>query len=215
MNDTMMRLLDVIGTVVFAISGATLGVRRRMDLFGVIVLACVTATAGGVMRDLLVGTTPPFAIANWKPLTLAACAGLLTFYFEPLVGKLKSPVQVFDAAGLGVFAVAGTQQALDHDLSFGSSVLLGLISAIGGGVVRDIMTAQVPNVLRAEIYAVAALTASVIIAGAHHLQMASTAAVPFAVAACFLLRLVAIRRAWNLPASRHAPKDPPPNSPAP
>jgi len=178
----------------------------------VLVLACVTATAGGVMRDLLVGATPPFAIAHWRPLTIAASAGLVTFYFEPIIGRLKSPVQVFDAAGLGVFAVAGTQKALDYDLSFGSSVLLGVISAIGGGVVRDLMTAQVPNVLRAEIYAVAALTASVIIAGAHQLQLRSTAVVPVAVAACFLLRLVAIRRAWHLPASRHAPRDPPPST---
>lgn len=204
----MMGLLDVIGTVVFAISGATLGVRRRMDLFGVLVLACVTASAGGIMRDLLVGATPPFAIAHWRPLTIALISGVFTFYFEPAIERLKSPVQIFDAAGLGVFAVTGTQKALDHDLTFGSSVLLGLISAIGGGVVRDIMTAQVPSVLRAEIYAVAALTASAIIAGADLLDVRTPAVVPGAVAACFLLRMVAIRRSWHLPPSRHAPKEP-------
>lgn len=210
LDDAVMRLLDVIGTVVFAISGATLGVRRRVDLFGVLVLACVTATAGGVMRDLLMGDTPPVAISDWKPLTIAAISGLVTFYFEPTIGKLRSPVQVFDAAGLAVFAVAGTEKALVHGIPIGSAVLLGLISAVGGGVVRDIMTAQVPSVLRSEIYAVAAIAASVIVVFAHLASWESPARVPIAVATGFLLRMIAIRRAWSLPTSPYAPKEPPP-----
>lgn len=208
MDETVIRILDVIGTAAFAISGASLGVRRRMDLFGVLVLAGVTATAGGVMRDLLVGAIPPVAIADWKPLTIAVVSGLFTFYFKPLVARLRHPVLIFDAAGLAVFAVAGTEKALARGVPFGSSVLLGLISAIGGGVVRDLMTAQVPNVLRAEIYAVAALAASLIVALGATLELSPRLIVPVALMTAFLLRIVSIRREWSLPTSRHAPRDP-------
>lgn len=209
MDETVLRVLDAIGTVAFAISGASLGVRRRMDLFGVLVLAAVTATAGGVTRDLLVGATPPLAIADWKPVTVAIVSGLFTFYFKPLISRLRSPVLIFDAAGLAVFAVVGTQKAIVHGVPFGSSVLLGLISAIGGGVVRDVMTAQVPTVLRSEIYAVAALTASLLTAGGYALKLAPRLVVPAALIAAFVLRVIAIRREWRLPTSRYAPKDPP------
>ncbi len=209
MDEAVIRALDIIGTAAFAISGASLGVRRRMDLFGVLVLAAVTATAGGVMRDLLVGAIPPVAIADWKPLTLALGSGLFTFYFKPLVRRLRSPVLIFDAAGLAVFAVVGTEKALIHGVPFGSAVLLGLISAIGGGVVRDLMTAQVPTVLRAEIYAVAALAASVIVAAGEALDLTPRLVVPVALLTATLLRLVSIRREWSLPTSRHAPGDPP------
>ena len=207
MSDTVLRILDAVGTVAFAISGASLGVRRHMDLFGVLVLATVTATAGGVMRDVLVGEIPPLAIADWKPVTVAVVAGLLTFYFKPIVRAFRSPVLVFDAAGLAVFAVVGTQKALERDIPFGSAVLLGIVSAIGGGLVRDLMTAQVPTVLRAEIYAVVALAASLIIATGDALQVSPRIVVPVALVSAFLLRLVAIRRTWNLPKSRPAPEE--------
>lgn len=209
MDEAVIRALDIIGTAAFAISGASLGVRRRMDLFGVLVLAAVTATAGGVMRDLLVGAIPPVAIADWKPFSLAVGSGLFTFYFKPLVRRLRSPVLIFDAAGLAVFAVVGTEKALIHGVPFGSAVLLGLISAVGGGVVRDLMTAQVPTVLRAEIYAVAALAASVIVAAGEALDLSPKLSVPVALLTATLLRLVSIRREWSLPTSRHAPADPP------
>lgn len=213
MDETVLRILDFIGTVAFAISGASLGVRRRMDLFGVLVLAAVTATAGGVMRDLLIGETPPAAIADWKPLTVAIASGLFTFYFKPLLRKLRSPVLIFDAAGLAVFAVVGTKKALVHGVPFGSAVVLGLISSIGGGLVRDLMTAQTPTVLRSEIYAVAALTASVVVAGGSVLKLSPRLAVPTALISAFVLRVIAIRRMWNLPTSPYAPKDQDPSEP--
>ncbi|HLT28440.1 MAG TPA: trimeric intracellular cation channel family protein [Myxococcaceae bacterium] len=207
MDETVLRVLDFLGTVAFAISGASLGVRRRMDLFGVLVLATVTATAGGITRDILVGEIPPAAIADWKPITVAIASGVFTFYFKPLLRKLRSPVLMFDAAGLAAFAVVGSQKALLHGVPFGSAVLLGIISAIGGGLVRDLMTAQVPTVLRSEIYAVAALTASVIVAGGSVLEFSPRLAVPTALISAFVLRVIAIRREWNLPTSPYAPKD--------
>lgn len=210
MDDTLLRLLDTIGVVAFAISGATLGVRRRLDLFGVLVLGAVTATAGGVMRDILMGAMPPTAVADWRPLTTAGLAGLATFYFEPVISRFKSPVQLFDAAGLGVFAVVSTQKALVHGIPVASAMLLGVIGAVGGGAVRDVMTAQVPNVLRAEIYAVAALVGTAFVAVADTLEWESPAITPAAVLAVFLMRVVAIRRAWSLPTSPHRPNEPPP-----
>lgn len=200
--------LDLIGTIVFALSGALVAVRLRMDLFGVLVLAFVTATSGGIMRDLLIGAVPPASVVSWKPLALSVGAGLVTFLFPKLVARLDSPVQVFDAAGLGTFAVAGAAKALAYGLPPVMAALLGMVTGIGGGMVRDVLAAEVPVVLKAEIYAVAALSgATVVVAG----WMAGLPATPTAIvglALCFVLRMVAIWRGWRLPIAR--PHEPPP-----
>ncbi len=138
----LIHALDQIGTFVFAISGATLGMRRGMDLFGVLVLAFVTAVFGGITRDVLIGAVPPGAIAGWHALAISVGAGLFTFVFDRAIERLKEPVQFFDAAGLGVFAVAGTQKALDHHILWPMAMVLGMISGIGGGIVRDVLTAR-------------------------------------------------------------------------
>ena len=162
----LIRVLDLVGTFVFAISGAMLAVRKGMDLFGVLVLAFVTAVSGGIARDVLLGALPPAAIASWHALALSMAAGLISFRFHRLLDRLKEPVQFFDAAGLGVFAVAGTQKALELGLNGPMAAVLGTLGGIGGGMVRDVLTARVPTVLVAEIYAVAALAgALVVVAG--------------------------------------------------
>ena len=114
----LVRVLDLVGTFVFAISGAALGVERRLDLFGVLVLAFVTAVVGGITRDVLIGAIPPASIASWHNLALTIVAGLLVFRFPQIFDRLHSPVLFFDAVGLGVFAVAGTQKALDHGINW-------------------------------------------------------------------------------------------------
>ena len=149
--------MDLGATFVFAISGATRGVRRRLDLFGVLVVAWAAAVAGGIARDLLIGAVPPAAIADWRYLAAAVAAGLLGFFASDLIGRLKTPVLLFDAAGLCLFAVTGTQKALAYGLNPVMAAILGMITCIGGGVARDLLTLQVPTVLRAELYAVAAL----------------------------------------------------------
>ena len=203
--------LDLIGTIVFALSGALVAVRLRMDLFGVLVLAFVTATSGGIMRDLLIGAVPPASVVSWKPLALSVGAGLVTFLFPRLVARLDSPVQVFDAAGLGTFAVAGAAKALAYGLPPVMAALLGMVTGIGGGMVRDVLAAEVPVVLKAEIYAVAALSgATVVVVG----WMAGLPATPTAIvglALCFVLRMVAIWRGWRLPIAR--PHEPPGTTP--
>src|SRR5581483_11705223 len=158
--------LDLIGTFVFALSGAIVGVRRRLDLFGVLVLSFAASSAGGIMRDVLIGSVPPAAIGDWRYLIAALLAGLLIFLWFPRYlqsSKIQHLVLIFDAAGLGLFAVTGTQKALGYGLSPLMAPLLGMLSGIGGGMLRDILVAEIPTVLRSDLYAVAALAGAVVV----------------------------------------------------
>jgi uncharacterized membrane protein YeiH len=196
---TFITLLDFIGTFAFAISGAVVAVRHRLDLFGVLVLSFAAATAGGIVRDLLLGATPPASLVDWRYFAVSTLAGLLTFYRYQQVERLRNPVQLFDAVGLGLFAVSGASKALAAGLGPVGAIMLGTLSGIGGGIARDMLVAEIPNVLRRELYAVAALAgAAVVVLGASF----SLPAAPVAVAGallCLGLRWLAIRRGWRLP----------------
>ncbi len=146
-----LKVLDLIGTFVFAISGAVAGVKHRIDLFGVLVLSFVAATAGGIARDILIGAVPPAAIQDWRYLASSLAAGLITFYWHPLIAKIKSPVQFFDAVGLGLFTVTGASKALAFHLGPGAAMLMGMLTGIGGGVARDLLVSKVPVVFTAEL----------------------------------------------------------------
>ena len=124
--------LDLVGTFAFAISGATAGVRKQLDLFGVLVLAFAAATAGGIARDALIGATPPAALVDWRYLAVSMLAGLATFYGYERVEQLRNPVQLFDAIGLGLFAVTGASKALAFGLGPSGAVLLGAACVVGG-----------------------------------------------------------------------------------
>ena len=191
--------IDLGATFVFAISGATQGVRHRLDLFGVLVVAWAAAVAGGLARDLLIGAVPPVAISDWRYLAVAAAAGLLAFVASEPIARLKRPVQLFDAAGLCLFAVTGTQKALAHGLEPAMAAILGMITCIGGGVARDLFTMQVPSVLRSELYAVAALAGAGSIALGYWLGLPPLPVALFGAALCLFLRLMAIYRGWHLP----------------
>jgi uncharacterized membrane protein YeiH len=197
--------LDLVGTFAFAISGATAGVRKRLDLFGVLVLSFAAATAGGITRDFLIGATPPVALTDWRYLAVSVLAGLMTFYSHERVERLRNPVQLFDAVGLGLFAVTGAGKALEYGLGPTGAVLLGMLSGIGGGIARDVLSAEIPAVLRRELYAVAALlgAACVVVGEALHWPSAATAI--GGASACFALRFLAIRRGWQLPVAE--PRD--------
>ncbi|HEX7928200.1 MAG TPA: TRIC cation channel family protein, partial [bacterium] len=145
--ETVLVLLDLGGTFVFALSGGMAGVKHRLDLFGILVLSFVAATAGGVTRDLLIGAVPPAAIADWRYIAISAAAGTVTFFWHPHIGRVHGSVQVFDAMGLALFAVAGAQKALAYGLGPVAAVLLGGVTAIGGGMVRDALVREVPTVL--------------------------------------------------------------------
>lgn len=198
----LVRALDLIGTFAFAISGAMLGVRRGMDLFGVLVLAFVTAVLGGILRDLLIGAVPPAAIASSLYLTVAVTAGLLTFWCHGLFARLQQPVLFFDAVGLGIFAVAGTQKAIDYGLNWPMAAVLGMISGIGGGMVRDVLAAQTPVVLRSDIYAVAALAGGFVVVAGSFLGLPPTYVTFAGAGLCVFLRMMALYRGWKLPSAR-------------
>jgi uncharacterized membrane protein YeiH len=143
--------LDLVGVFVFALTGGLVAVKKRLDLFGVLVLAATAALGGGVMRDLLIGETPPVGISDWRLVGAAALAGLVTFVFHPGVARISKVVRVLDAAGLATFAVGGSLKALGAGVDPLAAVLIGGITAIGGGMVRDVLAGQVPEVLRREM----------------------------------------------------------------
>ncbi len=195
----MLRALDLAGTCVFALSGAALAVRARMDLFGVLVLAIVTAVSGGIIRDLLVGVVPPTAISDWRPVALAVLSGAACFLRPDALDRFRHPVQAFDAAGLGLFAATGAQAALEHGLNAPMAAVLGMVSAIGGGIVRDVLMARVPVVLVSEIYAVAALLGAAVVVASAGLGVPQLAGTAAGALLCFFLRVMAIYRGWRLP----------------
>jgi uncharacterized membrane protein YeiH len=202
MNAGFVTLLDFAGTFAFAISGAVVAVRHRLDLFGVLVLSFAAATAGGILRDVLIGATPPVSLLDWRYLTVTSLAGLWTFYAHATVERMRNPVQFFDAIGLGLFAVLGTSKALAAGLGPVGAVMVGVLTGVGGGVVRDMLVAQVPQVLRRhEIYAVTALAAALVVVAGATLELPAAPVAVVGAGLCFILRLLAIRRGWKLPAA--------------
>ena len=200
-------VLDLVGTFVFALSGGVAGVKQRLDLFGVLVLSFAAATAGGIMRDLLIGAVPPAALSDWRYLGVSLVAGVIVFFLFPRserLRKLNDLVLIFDAAGLAVFAVAGTQKALGYGLNPVMAALLGMLTGIGGGILRDVLLAEVPTVLRSELYAVAALTGAVLVVAGTFLGLPPSILAIIGAALCFGIRLVAIWRGWSLPVARLA-----------
>ncbi len=200
----LLLALDLIGTFVFAISGAAAGVKHRLDMFGVSVLAFVAGNVGGVTRDVLIGAVPPAAIADWRYVAVSVVAGLATMVWYGRVTRVQRLVLLFDAAGLATFAVAGTQKALDYHAGPVAAALLGMLTGIGGGMMRDLLVSEVPVVLRAELYAIAALAGAVVVVVG---RVFDAPAVPTAITAAaivFVLRILAIKRGWRLPIARGA-----------
>jgi uncharacterized membrane protein YeiH len=200
--NTLLLTLDLAGTFVFALSGATAGVKHRLDLFGVLVLSFAAGNSGGIARDVMIGAAPPAAIADWRYIAVSILAGLMTFYWHRIVNRLRSPVQVFDAAGLALFAVAGAGKALAFHAGPVAAIVLGMLTGIGGGIVRDVLVMEIPTVLRAELYAVAALVGAAVVVVGRILQVPSSAAAGAGAVLCFGLRFVAMRRGWQLPVAR-------------
>lgn len=196
---TLLLTLDLIGTFVFALSGAIAGVKRRLDLFGVLVLSFAAGNAGGIARDLLIGAIPPGAISDWRYLGVSLLAGVITFRWSYVIDRIWSPVLVFDGAGLALFAVSGAQKALAHGLNPVMAALLGMLTGIGGGMARDVLLADVPTVLRADLYAIAALAGAAVVVIGNELHLPSGAVTAAGAILCLGLRLGAIRRHWHLP----------------
>jgi uncharacterized membrane protein YeiH len=195
-------VLDLCGTFVFALSGAMAGIKHRLDLFGVLVLAFAAANVGGITRDLLIGAVPPPGIADWRYIAVPVLAGLATFRWSRTIDRVRSSVQVFDAAGLALFAVSGALKALAFQLGPVPSVLLGMLTGIGGGILRDVLVAEVPAVLRGDVYAVAALAGAAVVVVGRMLQVPSGMIAIVGALVCFGIRFAAIKRGWQLPVAR-------------
>ena len=211
--ETFVPILDLGGTFVFAISGAVAAINRRLDIFGILVLSFVTGNFGGMTRDLLIGAVPPAALTDGRYLLVSVLAGLITFFWYAGVDRLRGPVLLFDAAGLSFFAVVGAQKAIEFGLSPVMSALLGMLTGIGGGMTRDILLTEIPQVLRSDLYAVAALVGASIVVIGDVLGLPYGASALVGGILCFGLRFMAIRHGWHLPiahlsAQRRAGADP-------
>ena len=198
----LVRGLDLGGTFVFALSGAMAGVRHRFDLFGVLVLAYAAANVGGISRDLLIGAVPPPGVADWRYIAVPVFAGLVTFHWGTVIDRLRNSVLVFDAGGLALFSVSGALKSLELGLGPVTAVLLGMLTGIGGGMVRDVLAGEQPAVLRGDIYAVAALAGAAVVVAGRTLQFPSAVVAIAGALLCFALRLTAISRRWQLPVAR-------------
>ncbi|MBV8477226.1 MAG: trimeric intracellular cation channel family protein [Acidobacteria bacterium] len=199
---TFLSVFDLTGTFIFALSGAIAAVKHRLDAFGVLVLCLVTGNAGGITRDIMIGALPPAAINEWRYAAVSILAGLVVFFGYPLMNRLSSPVLLFDAAGLGLFCVAGADKALAFHAGPLAATLLGMTTGIGGGMVRDVLVMEIPTVLRTELYAVAALLGAAFAVGGQRLGMPAHVAAPVGAALCIGLRLLALRYGWHLPVAR-------------
>ena len=192
--------VDLAGTLLFGIEGATAAIAGHLDLLGLMVLAFSTALAGGIFRDLLIGDVPPSALRDWRYSAIAFTGGAIVFFLHRFVqGIPNSVIVVLDAAGLALFAVAGTEKALLYKMHPFVAILLGTITGVGGGTVRDILLAQVPVVLRADVYATAAMAGAAAMILGRRLGLSSTLAAVVGGMLCFGLRLVSVWQHWNLP----------------
>lgn len=196
----VLLVADIAGTFLFGIEGADAAIRGNLDLLGLMVLAFSTALAGGVVRDLLIGAVPPESIKNWRYAATAFTAAILTFFFYRMVEAFPAQLMmVLDAGGLALFAVAGTEKALDYKIHPFMAALLGTITGVGGGTIRDIFLAHVPRVLQSDIYATAALAGAVILIVLRKLNASPMVAALWGGGFCFALRVVAALLHWNLP----------------
>ena len=195
----LFTFLDLAGTFAFALSGAVAARERGLDWFGILVIAFTVACGGGVFRDLCIGAIPPAGLADWRYLATAVAAAVLTMASQGLVVRLAHPVVLFDTLGLGLFAVTGAQKALLSGSNAEVAVLMGMLTAVGGGVARDVLLNRVPVILQREIYASAALVGAAVATFGEQLGLASPVLTWCAVAVCFVLRMASLRFQWNLP----------------
>lgn len=196
--------LDLLGTVAFAASGALAGVRRGMDLLGVVVLGIVTATGGGVMRDVLLNDTPPFCFKNELYLYLALAASIIVFLTPRSFERMNRAMLLLDALGLGTFLVIGTSKALSFNLGFMGAVIMGVMTATCGGLVRDLLSNQIPLILQHEIYASACVVGGSVFYALHQLAVPSAVNLTISALLVIAIRGAAIMKGWQLPHRRPA-----------
>jgi uncharacterized membrane protein YeiH len=197
-DPTLILWLNLVGTFVFGLSGGLAGVRARLDVFGVVVLSAVVALAGGIVRDLLIGA-PPATFRDGRYLAAAGAAGLVAFFGGTVLERVSRGILVFDAMGLALFCVTGASKALDFALGVPQAIILGAITGIGGGMLRDLILGQVPIVLRRELYAVPALVGAAVVVAAAETGNLSPVYLILGAGLCFAIRMVGVRYEIDAP----------------
>jgi len=200
-----MQALELIGVFAFGVSGALTAIRHHLDVVGIAILATVTALGGGILRDVILGATPPPAFTQWPYLVVALAAAALASVIPRAFARLGQVLLLFDAAGLGLFTVAGTEKALEHGLAPVAAACLGVTTAAGGGVLRDIIVREIPALVRpdSELYAVPALAGALVIGLAWSFDLAGPTLSAVVAGAIFMVRVLALRRHWHGPRARH------------
>ncbi|WP_237719960.1 trimeric intracellular cation channel family protein, partial [Streptomyces xiaopingdaonensis] len=196
----LLYALDLTGTFAFGLNGALTAVRAtRLDGFGVVALGMITALTGGVIRDLIIGEVPPATFRDWLYFLLAAAGGLIAFALSRRLERLGIPIEVLDAVGLSTFAVIGSSKALGFGLGIGPALLLGVVTAVGGGTTRDVLIGRIPSVLRSGLYAVPALVGAAITVATVETGIYGIPAALVAVGVCFVIRIVGLWLGLNVP----------------
>ena len=204
----LLLALDLTGTFAFGLNGALTAVRAtRLDIVGVITLGVITAMGGGIIRDLLIGDVPPATLRDWRYLALAVGGGLAAFTLSQWLNRLEMPINVLDAVGLSVFAVIGASKALAFGLGVAPAIILGTITGVGGGTIRDTLVGQVPVVLRSELYAIPALVAAAITVATIKMGVYGLPAALAAAAVCFVIRMLGVHFGLNAPGAPGARGD--------
>ena len=214
---TLLLVLDLTGIFIFGLNGALTAVRVvRLDIVGVVALGMATALGGGVIRDVLLGSIPPATFRDWRYFALAVVGALIAFVLSRWLHRLETPITILDAMGLSVFAVIGTDKAVAFGLGVAPALLLGVVTAVGGGTIRDVLIGRVPTVLRSDLYAIPALVAAAITVAAMRMGWYGLPAAFGAAAVCFVIRMLGVRFGLNAPSSRgygyesdSGPSDPP------
>jgi uncharacterized membrane protein YeiH len=196
----LLYIVDLAGTLLFAFEGASAGVQDELDILGLTVLAFATAMGGGIIRDVLIGSVPPNALRDWRYSVMALCGAAALFLFHPLLGQTPTQLlMILDAAGLSLFVISGTGKALQYELPPLNAILLGAITGVGGGTIRDVLLAKIPTVLWADVYATAALLGATTLVTCRKFNVPPVLSAVLAGAVCFALRVVGALRHWNLP----------------
>ena len=201
MENWIILLLDLFGTAVFAMTGAVQGIRHRLDIFGVTVLACCVGVGGGIIRDCIIGCTPVAAFQHQYYILICIAVGILSYLTAGFWIKNRNAVKLFDAIGLGVFTAIGAQKGFNSGLTLTGIVLCGVFTSIGGGIIRDVLTGKIPVVLKSDFYATASLIGGVIFCLLIPLELHGFVTFIIVSMAVLLIRLWAIRNNIQLPAA--------------
>lgn len=200
--------LDLTGVFAFALNGALTAIRvARLDVVGVVTLGIITALGGGIVRDVFLDSLPPATFSDWRYLAVAAAGSLVAFVLGHRLDRWTNPIVALDAAGLSLFAVAGAIKALSLDAGIAQAVILGAVTAVGGGTLRDVLIGRIPVVLRSELYAIPALVGALVLVVTTELGAPEVPAAVGGAVLCFVVRMVGVRYGLHAPAPPGAPEE--------